>query len=78
MKLSLKEYIELYYNTQRGFASALKVTPQQVTKWLRAGWQVVDNNLLSVNRELPPVPAKYENTFLYYAEYRRLSVCRNA
>ena len=27
MKLSLKEYIELYYNTQRDFASALKVPP---------------------------------------------------
>ncbi|MEC5461991.1 hypothetical protein P9860_026205 [Escherichia coli] len=73
MKLSLKEYIELYYNTQRDFASALKVTPQQVTKWLRAGWLVVDNNLLSVNRELPPVPAKYDNTFPYYAEMRELN-----
>ncbi len=29
MKLSLKEYIELYYNTQRDFASALKVTPNR-------------------------------------------------
>lgn len=73
MKLSLKEYIELYYSTQRDFATALKVTPQQVTKWLRAGRQVVDNNLLSVNRELPPVPAKYDNTFPYYAEMRELS-----
>lgn len=73
MKLSLKEYIELYYSTQRDFATALKVTPQQVTKWLRAGWKVVDNNLSSVNRELPPVPAKYDNTFPHYAEMRELS-----
>lgn len=73
MKLSLKEYIELYYSTQRDFATALKVTPYQVTKWLRAGWQVLDKNLLSVNRELPPVPAKYDNTFPYYAEMRELS-----
>lgn len=29
MKLSLKEYIELYYNTQRDFASALKVPPNR-------------------------------------------------
>ncbi len=49
----LSEYIKDHYdNSQRTFADAQGVKPQQVTQWLDAGYIVVDGELYSKRREL--------------------------
>lgn len=53
--LPLADYIKAYYNgSQRQFAQALDVKPQQVTKWLNMGCIVVDHTLYSPRRDIGP------------------------
>lgn len=48
--IPLRDYIETNYSSQRAFAEAIKVNPQQLTKWLKGEWIVVDGALYSKRR----------------------------
>lgn len=51
--LTLAEYIAVYFGgSQREFAKAQDVLPQQVTQWITKGFIVVNHNLYSLRREL--------------------------
>lgn len=51
--LTLAEYIAVYFGgSQRKFAEAQGVLPQQVTQWLNKDYMVVNHNLYSLRREL--------------------------
>lgn len=47
----LSEYIKNNYESQADFARANKVVPQQVTKWIRNNWVIIDCVLYSPQRE---------------------------
>ncbi|SFN76597.1 hypothetical protein SAMN05216516_1207 [Izhakiella capsodis] len=52
--MPLSEYIAARYGgNQAGFARAMGVNRQQVTKWLNDGWIVSGNWIYSPRRELP-------------------------
>jgi len=47
----LSDYIKKNYDSQRQFAIANNVLPQQVTKWIRKDWVIVDGVLYSPMRQ---------------------------
>lgn len=48
---TLKGYIEFYHaGSQADFARQMGVTPQQVTKWIKGEWVVIDHKLYSPRR----------------------------
>ena len=49
----LADYISKHYASQRAFAAAVGVAPQQVTQWLAKDYIVVAGVLYSPRRELP-------------------------
>lgn len=51
---TLQGYINSYHaGNQADFARHMDVTPQQVTKWLNAGWLVINDQLFSPKRQIP-------------------------
>lgn len=55
LAVTLVCYIKTHYaGSQRQFAQALDVKPQQVTKWLNMGCIVVDHTLYSPRRDIGP------------------------
>lgn len=51
--MELKTYIDKYYGgNQTAFAKANSTTKQHVQKWLKGGWLVFGDNLVSPRREL--------------------------
>ncbi|MEI7005948.1 hypothetical protein [Pectobacterium parmentieri] len=55
--MDLTEYIKKKFGgNQAAFARHMGVRPQKVQDWLNASWLVVDNQLCSPRREIPPIP----------------------
>lgn len=51
--ISLEQHItENYDGNKAEFARANDVIPQQVTRWIKQDWLVIDNTLYSPKREL--------------------------
>jgi len=51
--VKIVDYIDLYFEGNKSaFARRMNVTPQQVTKWVRDGWIILDGQLYSPRREL--------------------------
>ncbi|WP_162940856.1 hypothetical protein [Pectobacterium parmentieri] len=52
----LIEFIKDHFGgNQAAFARHMGVRPQKVQDWLNAGWLVIDNQLCSPRREIPPI-----------------------
>nr|WP_237028319.1 helix-turn-helix domain-containing protein [Pectobacterium carotovorum] len=54
--MSLTEYIKINFGgNQAAFARHMGVRPQKVTDWINASWLVIDHQLCSPRREIPPI-----------------------
>lgn len=52
--LTLTDYIAIHHQgNQSDFARHMGVNRQQVTKWIKGGWIVVNGKLYSPQREIP-------------------------
>ncbi|EFK2453927.1 helix-turn-helix domain-containing protein [Escherichia coli] len=51
---TLSDYIAFYHNgNQAEFARHMGVNRQQVTKWIKGGWIVINHQLFSPQRGIP-------------------------
>ncbi|MEQ9888855.1 hypothetical protein ABRP55_20240 [Pectobacterium zantedeschiae] len=54
--MPLLEFIQKNFGgNQAAFARHMGVRPQKVQDWLNANWLVIDNQLCSPRREIPPI-----------------------
>ncbi|CDT13656.1 helix-turn-helix domain-containing protein [Vibrio sp. 1CM2L] len=60
--MKLRQYIDEFWGSQRRFAEAQGVKPQQVTQWIKSGYYVVEHELYSRRRELVSPDTSVENS----------------
>ncbi|MEI7219106.1 hypothetical protein WCT79_19100 [Pectobacterium carotovorum] len=54
--MNLIDYIKEHFGgNQAAFARHMGVRPQKVQDWLNANWLVINNQLCSTRREIPPI-----------------------
>jgi plasmid maintenance system antidote protein VapI len=48
---TLEQYIEKKHGSKAQFARNLGVFPQQITRWINAGYKVIDGKMMRVVRD---------------------------